>query len=149
MSPTPSPSTIPFSSVLATIAANCQQNIPTKGKAAIKTADALTPDFPSICPADFSGSGDSTHENFNHGNIERLVVRNMLDQKLERCMECTIAIVNTCSLGNNNCVGIAAFNHQMYNISNMLPELSNPLFGNDHGAAFIHDVSASESDDDQ
>jgi hypothetical protein len=97
---------------------NCQQNIPTNGPDPEDLAVELSKGMIDICKADFSGSGDSTHQTFNIINLEIRISRASPSQKLKNCTDGLSDIVNTCIRHSADYGGIWELDGEVYNIIN-------------------------------
>ncbi|KAJ5105378.1 hypothetical protein NUU61_002725 [Penicillium alfredii] len=116
---------------------NCQQNIPTDGPLPSDVVNALNAKntLRYACNGTFnSGSGDSTHQVFSHGDLAVTVIRSSSAVALTHCKKAFQAIQDTCINQNRNYGGTYTQGDQTYIIENgKYPE--NPLIlGEDNGA---------------
>lgn len=97
-------------------------------------ANALTSNnqLANICATKFDGSGDSTHESFNHGGETITVQRGSDTEKLTFCTEGLNAIIDGCIRNGGDYGGTYTRGDQKYTITNSeFPK--NPLLPSDDG----------------
>lgn len=134
-----SASTSSFSSTTTSVSQptgtlTCQQQRPAGAPTGDQVANALTSNnqLASFCAAEFDGSGDSTHESFNHGGETIEVQRGSDTEQLTFCMEGLNAIIDGCIRNGGDYGGIYTRGDQKYSITNSeFPQ--NPLLPTDPG----------------
>jgi hypothetical protein len=122
------------SSPTPSLSCNQEQAIPTNGPSRTDLYNDLTnyKQVETVCAAHFNGSGDATHETFNHGNI-LIVLERSSDKPLEHCTFGINQILGLCIRDGNTYGGTFSEEGETYTISNsQYPR--NPLNPDDPGS---------------
>ena len=123
------------SSPTPSLSCNQEQAIPTNGPSRTDLYNDLTnyKQVETVCAAHFSGSGNATHETFNHGSILIVLERSSETKPLDYCTFGINQILGLCIRDSNTYGGTFSEDGETYTISNSIYP-KNPLNPGDLGS---------------